>query len=138
MLNALALCVTTVGTMMSFAAILAQFIGAGHETLELLGLTQLACLSLAVMLGGLVFSNFLRQSKSRGNLLKRIFIQMPGWLMFILLLMIITALLGDLSVILVRAIGHEITGLFHLPSLCILIYAVIYRLVYMNLFIDES
>ena len=138
MLNALTLCITSIGTMMSFAAILAQFIGAGQDKLELLGLTQLACLAMAVLLGGLVFSNYLRVSENTESLLKRFFVRMPGWLMFILLLMVVTALLGDLSVILVRAIGHEITGLFHLPSLCILVYAVIYRAVYLNLFIDED
>ena len=138
MLNAITLLVTTIGTMTSFAAILAQFIGAGNETLKLLGLYQLGCLAVAVLLAGLVFSNFLKTSKNNSKLVKRFFVDMPGWLMFILLLMIITALLGDLSVILVRAIGHEITGLFHLPSLCILVYAVIYRTVYLNLFVDSN
>lgn len=132
MLNAITLCVTTIGTMTSFAAILAQFIGASHEKLELLGLFQLGFLAVAVLFAGLVFSNYLRMSENNGNLFKRFFWDMPGWLMFILLLMIITALLGDLSVILVRAIGHEVTVLFHLPSLCIVVYALIFRAVHLN------
>lgn len=126
------LAVATIGAMTSFAAILAQFIGAGNDTLKTLGLFQLGFLALAVILVGLVFSNFLKTAKNKDKLLKRFFVEMPGWLMFTLILMIVTALLGDLSVLLVRAIGHEVTGLFHLPSLCIVIYAVIYRIVYMN------
>ena len=132
MLNAITLCVATIGAMTSFAAILAQFIGAGYDTLKTLGLFQLGFLALAVLLAGLVYSNFLKKAKNKDKLLKRFFVEMPGWLMFTLILMIVTALLGDLSVLLVRAIGHEVTGLFHLPSLCIVIYAVIYRIVYMN------
>jgi len=122
--------------MTSFAAILAQFIGAGHETLKLLGLFQLSWLAIAVFLAGLVFSNFLRMSSNEDKLLKQFFTDIPGWLMFILILMIITSLLGDLSVILVRAIGQEVTGLFHLPSLCIVVYTIIYRSVHLNLIND--
>lgn len=137
MLNAVTLCVTTIGTMISFAAILAQFIGSGDETLKALGFTQLACLATAIILGGLVFSNSFKLSNGEQKLFKCFFLKMPGWLMFILLLMVVTALLGDLSVILARATGHQIAGLFHLPSLCIVIYATIYRTVHLNLFIDN-
>lgn len=132
MLNAITLCVATIGTMTSFAAILAQFIGAGYDTIKLLGLFQLCWLSIAMILAGLVFLNVLRTTNSKAKSFKRFFTGMPGWLMFILTLMIITALLGDLSVVLVRAIGHEVTGLFHLPSLCIVIYTIIYRAVHLN------
>ena len=132
MLNAITLAVATIGAMISFAAILAQFIGANYETLKTLGLFQFCCLVLAVILANLVYSNYQKISKNKDGQLKRFFLDMPGWLMFTLILMIITALLGDLSVILVRAIGQQVTGLFHLPSVCIVIYAVIYRVVYLN------
>ena len=133
MLNVITLCVTTVGTMISFAVILTQFIGAKIETLQILSLFQLGCLAIAMLFANLLFSGIRKNNKFSVNFMKKFFIDMPGWLMFFLLLLITTALLGDLSVILVRAIGHEVTSLFHLPSLCIVIYSIIYRIIYLNL-----
>lgn len=130
MLNAATLCVTTVGTMTSFAAILAQFIGAGHETVLLFALLQLGCLAVAGLLAALVVIDIRKTVKRKNKRPGRILTILPGWLIFILSLMIVTALLGDLSVILVRAIGHEVTGVFHLPSLCIVLYSIIYTVVY--------
>lgn len=132
MLNAATLCVTTVGTMTSFAAILAQFIGAGHETVLLFALLQSGCLAVAGLLAVLVVIDIRKTVKSKKKHPGRILTILPGWLIFILSLMIVTALLGDLSVILVRAIGHEVTGFFHLPSLCIVLYSIIYTVAYIR------
>ncbi len=130
MLSLFTLLVTTSGTLLSFAVILTQFIGAQNETLEKLAIIQIASLALAMILALIIY---LRLSKQRTeNVAKTVFTTMPGWLIFILLLMIITALLGDLSVLLVRLTGHSLTNLFHLPSICIFVFCLIYALLYFN------
>jgi len=98
--------------------------------MEILAAYQLGFLATAVLLGLiLIFS--LPGGGKNPVFDRRFFTSMPGWLMFILLLTIITALLGDLSIFIVRLAGQHVTNLFHLPSACILVYCVIFRLVHL-------
>ena len=133
MLNFITLFITTTGTLISFAAILTQFIGAEISTLKSLSLVQLIFLAVATVLAGIIYSRYLKASHQRKGLLKHFFLQMPGWLMFTLLLLIITALLGDLSVLLVRVIGHPVNSLYHVPSLCIVVFCIVYRVIHLNM-----
>ena len=113
--------------------ILTQFIGAETQTLEKLAFIQIICLIIAILLAVLIYIRASAQSNKNVSVAKELFTTMPGWLIFILLLLIITALLGDLSALLVRLSGHELTNLFHIPSICILIFCLIYALVYYDL-----
>ena len=130
MLAVTTLLITTLGTLLSFAVILTQFIGAETQTLEKLAMVQLISLMIALFFAVCVY--FRLAKKSDKNPIKMIFTSMPGWLIFILILLIITALLGDLSVILARSSGQQLTNLFHLPSVCIIIFCFIYSLLYFD------
>lgn len=128
-LTLLTLAVTTIGSLISFGVILTQFIGAKAQTLEKLAFIQIACLVIAILLALFVYIRASTKSNKNVSVIKDLFITMPGWLIFILLLLFVTALLGDLSVLLARLSGHELTNLFHLPSICITIFCLIYALI---------
>ena len=130
MFNLFTLLITICGTLLSFAAILTQFIGAQADTLKTLAIIQIASLILAVFLALIIYLRLPNQHNE--NVTKAVFTSMPGWLIFVLVLMIITALLGDLSVLLVRLTGHQLTSLFHLPSVCIVVFCLIYALLYFD------
>lgn len=138
MITLLTLAISTVGTLISFAVILTQFIGTEVQNLEKLAIAQVLSLVIAMIFAFFVYLRLKKRVGKNYNLIKQLFTSMPGWLMFILLLLMVTTLLGDLAVFLVRLSGHQLSNLFHLPSICIVIFCMIYALIYHDFVVSRQ
>lgn len=117
--------------MAAHAAILVQFIGTSNTTLFWLSLTQAFFLVSAT--GFIVVAVITVQGQSTSTQrrlwhssigltknLKQWWQDLPGWLIFLCVLLIATVGLGEISILIARLQGNELSWLQHVPTITVL------------------
>lgn len=133
----LAVSLATVAFTTAHAAILVQFIGTTDNVLMWLTLIQaislvcaVATLALAIKLidstdsAGTNRHLWVNQMSINDNL-KSWWDRLPAWLIFLCVLLIVTVFLGELSILIARIQGDELSWFHHAPTVTVLSVCVV-------------
>lgn len=111
--------------MAAHAAILVQFIGTSDTVLWWLSVVQLSFLLAAI--GFMLAAALHRRHQHEATVysgpaarLSHYWQLLPGWLIFLCLLLIVTVLLGELSIFIARLQGNQLSWLQHIPTLTVI------------------
>lgn len=116
--------------MAAHAAILVQFIGTSDTVLWWLSVVQVSFLlgATGFILAALQFRRRGQQATAYSGLAARLshyWQLLPGWLIFLCVLLIVTVLLGELSIFIARLQGNELSWLQHIPTLTVVVVCTI-------------
>ncbi len=118
--------------MTAHAAILVQFIGTRDNVLLWLSIVQLGFLAGAVSFIAMAV-RLSRDPRRRDASIQRssgrlahYWQLLPAWLIFLCLLLIVTVLLGELSIFIARLQGDQLSWLQHIPTVTVIGVCIIF------------
>lgn len=120
---------SAIALVFAHGAILAQFIGTTDATLMGLSVVQ----GLALLASLMVLLYFLRtqrdpiwqSSDPMGLRVRKVWRRLPSWMIFAIIIVVVNVLLGEISILIARVTGNELSVWQHTPTITIIIVSII-------------